>query len=269
MIEEVKDFVSDVKKGVGDKGFMLIVIAVIGIFVFMLLRKDDSEDNMLYTANAYASYPDVDTNADVVIDTLRNEITNSSTEIQGAIDSAQSEIIQNDDSNTADILDAINSTNDYVNEGIEKTQTVYNLVENNYTTSGVTSDNGTVRDRDKLMEMAKSSGNVEVWNKRTTMSTLKNAGVEPGSTGSMKNAGVDKSSSKSSGKSSSTYTYKTKAGLNTSTSIVDALKATGANSSMSSRKKIAAANGIKNYSGTAKQNVTMLNKLKSGTLKKS
>lgn len=51
-------------------------------------------------------------------------------------------------------------------------------------------------------------------------------------------------------------------------SLVDGLKAVGANSSYDYRKKIAAANGISNYSGTAAQNTNLLNKLKSGTLKR-
>lgn len=54
-----------------------------------------------------------------------------------------------------------------------------------------------------------------------------------------------------------------------STSIVDALKAIGVDSSFKNRKKIASANNIKLYIGTAKQNTTLLKLLKSGTLKKA
>lgn len=54
-----------------------------------------------------------------------------------------------------------------------------------------------------------------------------------------------------------------------SSSIVDALKAIGVNSSFDYRKKIAKANGIKNYSGTGTQNVEMLSLLKKGKLKKA
>lgn len=50
------------------------------------------------------------------------------------------------------------------------------------------------------------------------------------------------------------------------TSIVDALKKAGENSSLSNRKKIAIANGISDYSGTAKQNITLLNLMKQGKL---
>lgn len=80
-----------------------------------------------------------------------------------------------------------------------------------------------------------------------------------------------KTSSSSAAKStgSSTYTYKTKSGYNTSTSIVDAIKVATGDYSSPDLKAIAAANGIKNYTGTAAQNVQMLNSLKAGTLKKA
>lgn len=50
-------------------------------------------------------------------------------------------------------------------------------------------------------------------------------------------------------------------------SVVDALKKVGINSTMTNRAEIAAGNGIKNYTGTAKQNTQLLNKAKAGTLK--
>lgn len=56
----------------------------------------------------------------------------------------------------------------------------------------------------------------------------------------------------------------------TSTSIVTALGAVGEkNTSFNHRKKIAAANGIGSYKGTASQNLIMVEMLKKGTLKKA
>lgn len=56
----------------------------------------------------------------------------------------------------------------------------------------------------------------------------------------------------------------------TSGSITLALQAVGElDTSMTHRKKIAAANGIKNYSGTADQNTAMVKLLKNGKLKKA
>lgn len=52
------------------------------------------------------------------------------------------------------------------------------------------------------------------------------------------------------------------------TSIVDALKSIGVDSSFNNRKQIASKNGILNYSGTSKENEQLLAKLKSGRLRK-
>lgn len=53
----------------------------------------------------------------------------------------------------------------------------------------------------------------------------------------------------------------------TGSSIVDALKSIGVDSSKAFRTKIAKANGIENYTGTAAQNKKMLSLLKEGKLK--
>jgi cell wall-associated NlpC family hydrolase len=52
------------------------------------------------------------------------------------------------------------------------------------------------------------------------------------------------------------------------TSIVDALKEAGEKSDILTRRKIAIANGIKDYTGTAKQNIQLLNLMKQGKLMK-
>jgi lysozyme len=54
----------------------------------------------------------------------------------------------------------------------------------------------------------------------------------------------------------------------TGVSIVDALRSIGVDASFAHRTKIAKANGITLYLGTASQNVTLLNLLKAGKLKK-
>ena len=54
-----------------------------------------------------------------------------------------------------------------------------------------------------------------------------------------------------------------------SVSLVDALKSIGVNNTMTNRKKIAKANGIKNYTGSAAQNTKMLELLKKGKLVKA
>lgn len=54
-----------------------------------------------------------------------------------------------------------------------------------------------------------------------------------------------------------------------STSIVDGLKSISVDSSFSNREKIAKANGISNYSGTASQNTKLLDLARQGKLKKA
>lgn len=51
-------------------------------------------------------------------------------------------------------------------------------------------------------------------------------------------------------------------------SIVEALKSIGVDSSFNNRRKIAVKNGINNYTGTATQNIELLDKLKAGRLTK-
>lgn len=77
--------------------------------------------------------------------------------------------------------------------------------------------------------------------------------------GKLKKAGAS-----GSGSSGSSYYAKFN-----STSIVDGLKSIGVDSSMSNRKKIAAANGISNYTGTAAQNTKLCSLAKQGKLKKA
>ncbi len=57
--------------------------------------------------------------------------------------------------------------------------------------------------------------------------------------------------------------------LGKSSSIVDALATLGVNASKDNRRKIAAANGIPSYSGTAQENTYLLNLLKHGKLIKT
>ena len=203
MIEEVQDFVSDVKKSVGNKGFMFIVIGCLAFFVYNLLKDNDSESS--YTANAYASYPDVDSNADVVIDTLGNEIRNSTNEITGSIESAQSEIMVNDDENTNDILNAINDsdyTNDYVNDGISSVTYIYDVVENNNTTAAVTSDNANIQTRHDRMLSHLGDGNAEVIGTGKSKPTELTGIGKPSSISNMTGIPVSSSTSKNSSSSS-------------------------------------------------------------------
>lgn len=81
---------------------------------------------------------------------------------------------------------------------------------------------------------------------------------------SLAKSGKLKKAGSSSGSASSASYYKAFSGV----SIVDGLKSIGVDSSMATRKRIAKANGISNYAGTAAQNTELLALAKKGKLKK-
>ena len=267
IIEEVKDFADDVKKGIGDKGFY-ILIAAAGAFGLYNLLKDNNGGSEYVPATGYASYPDVGENSEVVIDSLSNEIWASHDEVVGAIESSESEVIQNMD-------DHFEETNGYIQEGLNNQQEIMDKIEAPRQNSVIEYANTVYFDRnqptstssytvtDTKPEYAVETKTIQTVGKPNTKSSKSKT---KSNTPSTKAATSTKKTT--SATSPSTYNYTTKKGLNTNTSIVDALKATGADSSMAARKEIAAANGINNYKGTAAQNTKMLNMMKSGDLVK-
>ena len=264
VIEEVKDFADDVKKGIGDKGFYILIAAACAFGLYNLLK--DNNSNEYVSATGYASYPDVGENSEVVIDSLSNEIWASHDEVVGAIESSESEVIQNMDEH-------FEETNGYIQEGLNNQQEIMDKIEAPRQNSVIEYANTVYFDRnhptstssytitDKKPEYAEETKTIQIVGKPNTKSTTRKSNKT-----STKAATSTKKTTSTT--SPSTYNYTTKKGLNTSTSIVDALKATGADSSMAARKEIAAANGIKNYQGTAAQNTKMLNMMKSGDLVK-
>lgn len=108
-----------------------------------------------------------------------------------------------------------------------------------------------------------SAGTYYVFNKSDGMINItKTKGVAGGWINPNDNKTASSSASTSSGSYYKKYTGNTD-------SIVTALNSIGVDSSYSNREKIAKANGISGYSGTASQNTKMLSLLKQGKLKKA
>ena len=279
MIEEVKDFFGDVREGVGDKGFIVLIIGVIGIFVYNLLKSDTSDGEVYYTPTAVSGYPSVERNADVVIDSVNKTIEGVQAEmtedIFGYITDAKDEVNDN-------MSDGFVAIGDYINEGLTKVENLSNKIDNIDTRPNVSYSYTTNHEAGSIYVDASGENNnstitqliASAVNKGTNADDL---GATKGSDTTVTATVTDKSKTvtgtntansnyNSNGDGVKYYSYKTKAGLNTNTSIVDALKAGGYESSMSYRKDIATANGIKNYTGSYSQNVDMLNKMKAGTL---
>ena len=271
-IEEVIEDVTEVVKD--NKGLVIGGIVVIVLIVLLTKNNSGNTDSEEYQlATSYSSYPDAVTNANTIIDSL-----------QGSIDASDLDLKEF-------MSDNFSMTKDYMSEGIEKvvetnnklqdttiqsTDTIRNDISNvstkvdnvqNYLTTTVTPKVDTVQ---KTVSTVNNTVNSV---KNTVNSTAKSVKKVESNTNKIKKA-VAPAKPKATAKT--TPKNATKKNKNTikktnykGDSIVDGLKSVGVNSSYDNRKKIAQANGIKNYTGTAKQNTELLNKLKKGTLKKA
>ena len=271
-IEEVIDDVQEVVKD--NKGLVIGGIAVIVLIVLLTKNNSgnssDSEEYQL--ATSYSSYPDAVTNANTIIDSL-----------QGSIDASDLDMKEF-------MSDNFTVTKDYMSEGLEKviennnklqdttiqsTDTIRNdigavstKVDNvqNYLTTTVTPKVDTVQ---KTVSTVNNTVNTV---KNTVTDTAKSVKKVESNTNKIKKAvstAKPKATAKTTPKTTTKKNNTIKKTNYKGNSIVDGLKSVGVNSSYDNRKKIAQANGIKNYTGTAKQNTELLNKLKKGTLKKA
>ena len=268
-IEEVIDDVQEVVKD--NKGVVIGGIAVIVLIVLLTKNNsgNSSDSEELQLATSYSSYPDAVTNANTIIDSL-----------QGSIDASDLDLKEF-------MSDNFTVTKDYMSEGLEKviennnklqdttiqsTDTIRNDISSvstkvdnvqNYLTTTVTPKVDTVQ---KTVSTVNNTVNTV---KNTVNNTAKSVKKVESNTNKIKKAvstAKPKATAKTTPKTNSKTIKKTNYKGN---SIVDGLKSVGVNSSYDNRKKIAQANGIKNYTGTAKQNTELLNKLKKGTLKKA
>ena len=261
-IEEVIEDVQEVVKD--NKGLVIGGIAVIVLIVLLTKNNNgsntDSEEYQL--ATSYSSYPDAVTNANTIIDSL-----------QGSIDASDLDMkeFMSDNFTVAkdyisDGLDKVVETNNKLQDTtIQSTDTIRNDIKSvntkvdnvqNYLTTTVTPKVDTVQ---------KTVNTVN----KTVNSTAKTVKKVESNTNKIKKAvapSKPKATAKTTPKTNSKTIKKTNYKGN---SIVDGLKSVGVNSSYDNRKKLAQANGIKNYTGTASQNTALLNKLKKGTLKKA
>ena len=281
MIEEVKDFFGDVKDKVGGKGFVAIILVLVGVFLYNLLKNENGgDDTVYYTPSGVAGYPGLEQNADVVIDTLTQNmqgyydemlnvmkehdedstssilgaLTDSESNIKGSIDDAKDELTENMGLGFDSVHLGFETVENYINDSMSKVEDLSSKIDN----------------IDTSPRVEYVTNYVPVYNDGKIMNKLDELGTGQDKLHDKADQIIDIVSVKEKPEETpNVYEFKTKSGLNTNTSIVDALKATGVDSSMSNRRKIAEANGITNYNGSYSQNVQMLNKLKAGELKKA
>lgn len=243
-MSEIREVIDDVKSKVGDKGFLLIVIGLLAIFLFMLWKQsgDDGSNSTYIVPTGYTSYPDAVTNANVIIDEV-NRNTDYDTRLLMDLLEGNQESNNEQFGVIGDLInDNFESTNNYMKDGFENIQNGI---------SGIQSDVDNMQ-TDITAIKGSTKTNTDLLN------SIKKGTTIAGSVGSS---------------SSSSYYEKTPY---KGVSIVDGLKSIGVYNlggvdvgKVSSRTALAEANGIKNYTGTAKQNTQLLNLLKQGKLKKA
>ena len=230
----IKEVGSDIKRAVGGNGMYLLLGGGALLLIVYLLSRNDSSSN-LTVATGYSAYPDAVTNANVIIGEVNDHTTNELSLLKNQLEDTSALLQEGDNS----ILEKIDTSTESITEKID-TGTEQILKNNAENTSSIldTVQQNTNNLSTQIYGM-KNKVNSGVKNKVNTVnnSTTKKA----------KYYGASK--------------YQ-------GNSVVDALKKSGVNSSMSFRKKIAKANGIKNYTGTAKQNTKLLNLMKKGKLVK-
>ena len=267
-IEEVIDDVTEVVKD--NKGLVIGGVAVIVLIVLLTKNNTSNTDNEDYQlATSYSSYPDAVTNANTIIDSLQGSIDASDLDMKEFMSDNftvakdyMSEGLEKVIENNNKIQDTTIQSTDTIRNDIGAVSTKVDNVQN-YLTTTVTPKVETVQ---KTVSTVNNTVNSV---KNTVTDTAKSVKKVESNTNKIKKA-VAPAKPKATAKTTPKNTAKNIKKANyKGSSIVDGLKSVGVNSSYDNRKKIAQANGIKNYTGTAKQNTELLNKLKKGTLKKA
>ena len=289
---EIKEVFDDIKDSVGDKGFFILIGGALLFGLYSFFKSDSSAESTAVSAPvAYASYPDAVTNADVIISSLQNSLEYMQGEIMESAETQHQETLGTMQETQEYLEQSFTDTNGYISEGFESMKELSDL--NMSTIMGGLSDveseiSGANNDLREAISNAQSSilnnqntnANAIIKNQNSATdkllnnqntnanSIIKNQNTNANSI--IKNQNTNANKIIKNQNANTTKTVKTVKTIPATSykgiSIVDGLKASGINSSYSYRKKLAKANGISNYTGTAKQNTALLNKLKKGTL---
>lgn len=280
-IETVETFAEDVKEKVGDKGFYLLLAAAAGFGVYCFVKAGNSGAADMAAPTTYVSYPAASENANVIMDsvnkqiessqdtiilsmaeqlgltqdevlealghhsdTITGQLSNSTDSLLGALEDHNSNITEQITNTNNKMEEHFEATNNYIQEGIDAMTNLSEKVDD-------------VAAKQQPVYVYKSSGGGGGGGYVATSPKPVTTTPEPTGPGATQNT-------------NKTIKYTTQAGLNTSQSIVDALKAAGESSSFEDRANLYYANGgTGTYTGSSKQNIDMLNKLKEGNLQKA
>lgn len=225
---------SDIKRTVGGNGVYLLLGGGLLLMVYLLTKQDSSSN--LTVATGYSAYPDAVTNANVIIGEVNDHTTNELSALKNQLEDTSSLLQEGDNS----ILEKIDTSTESITEKIN-TGTEQLMQSNAENTSSI----------------------LDTVNQNTNNLSTQISGVENKVNSVVNNTTVNNTQAPKTAKTVKYYepikSYK-------GNSFVDALKKRGVSATMAFRKKIASVNGIKNYTGTAKQNSKLLNLMKKGKL---
>ena len=229
----IKEVGNDIKRAVGGNGVYLLLGGGLLLMVYLLTKQDSSSN--LTVATGYSAYPDAVTNANVIIGEVNDHTTNELSLLKSQLEDTSSLLQEGDNS----ILEKIDTSTESITEKID-TGTEQILKNNAENTSSI----------------------LDTVNQNTNNISTQISGLENKVNTTVNNTTVNSGTTNTSKKVKYYEPIKSYKG----NSFVDALKKRGVNASMTFRKKIASVNGIKNYTGTAKQNEKLLHLMKKGKL---
>ena len=120
IIESVEDTMDGVKKVVGKNGLLFLGVGFVGLFLISYMMQSKTETEEVAVVTGIASYPDVVTNADVIIDTLENSIAYSQYVLGDSIEQSRVENADLFGGLSEQITTENNATNNYIKEGFAK-----------------------------------------------------------------------------------------------------------------------------------------------------
>ena len=251
--------IDDLKKVFGEKGFLIVIGVGVVLFVVALFLGDKTDGDTMVTPTGYTSYPDAVTNANTIIDSVNQYTSYTGDRIIESTGGYMEEGLKNLQGNIQTSLDEIDSSYDSI---LNSLSTMNRAQE---TTTQLVKQSQPLREQVNTIK----SPMLKVQSRQSTMKTPQQLSIE--------NPGIPipvENPTSTTVKTTTNTQYYNKTNYK-GTSLVDGLKSVGVYSidgknvgSWNSRKELAAANGIQNYTGTAAQNTALLNKLKAGTLVK-
>lgn len=231
----ITEISSDIKRAFGGNGMYLLLGGGALLLIVYLLSKEDSSSN-LTVATGYSAYPDAVTNANVIIGEVNDHTANELSALKNQLEDTTSLLQEGDNS----ILEKIDTSTESITEKID-TGTEQILKSNAENTASI----------------------LDTVNQNTNNISTQISGVENKVNSVVNSTTINNTSSSKTAKTVKYYepikSYK-------GNSFVDALKKRGVSATMAFRKKIASVNGIKNYTGTTKQNEKLLHLMKKGKL---